>query len=611
MKAVIRLRTYIVLLLLALIIFWGVCMSLYSFFVLKTAVVDEAQKEVQQKLKTVRSVYEDYLKSIALTFALIERDDDIQALKNSLHLDYLYWIDRDRAQTFPSEIVQAAFQEGRTFGGTRVLSSAELKEQPQDFTIKVRQITPKARKSDVKVLDTALGLEYARPFLDHQGRIDKVLCGGWIINKNFALIDRINNAVFDRELYEGKPVGTVTIFQGDIRVATNVLDDDGRRAIGTQVSEEVYHKVVEQKKTWSDRAFVVTDWYLTAYEPIKDIRGKIIGILYVGILEKPFVAVQNRMFLSLLTIILLTALPTLGVSFLLTNVMIRPLTALAEKSKKIAQGDMKTLVSADSNIKEVKTLTLAFDDMIEKLSEREQTLAETNDKLAVLNKRYLDLIGFVSHELKGILSSIVLNTYLLQKGILGSVNERQSRVLKSMARNLDYLAITVKNFLNLSRIEKDEMTIDKQDILLKEHVLESAVDTFTQQADEKKMRISCDVPQDLMIHADPGLMQIVVNNLLSNAVKYGKENGEIRVRAHAVDNGVEVTVYNDGMPIAEVDRQKLFKKFSRVVYRGMEKVKGTGIGLFITKEIILRHGGTLTVEPGLEGNQFRFTIPSV
>ncbi len=610
MKAVIRLRTYIVLLLLALIVFWGVCMSLYSFFVLKTSIIGEAQKEVQLKLKTVRSVYQDYLKTMVLTFALIEKDDDLQALRNTLHLDYLYWVDRAQAPAFSSEIVRTAFREGRSLGGTRVLSAEELKRQPQDFSIPIRPLAPAAGDSDGKVLDTALGLEYVRPFLGPQGHVDKVLCGGWIINKNFTLIDRINDAVFDREMYDGKRVGTVTIFQDNIRVTTNVLDDAGRRAIGTQVSAEVYHKVVERKETWSDRAFVVTDWYLTAYEPLKNIEGKIIGILYVGILEKPFVAVQNQMFLSLLTILLLTALPTLGVSFLLTNVMIRPLTALAAKSKKIAQGDMKTPVQADSNIREVRTLTLAFDDMIEKLSEREQTLAETNDKLAVLNKRYLDLIGFVSHELKGILSSIVLNTYLLQKSILGPVNERQSRVLRSMARNLDYLAITVKNFLNLSRIEKDEMTIDKQDILLKEHVLESAVDTFTQQAEEKKMKISCDVPQNLMIHADPGLMQIVINNLLSNAVKYGKENGDIRVRAHAIDDGVEVTVYNDGMPIAEVDLQKLFKKFSRVVYRGMEKVKGTGIGLFITKEIIQRHGGTLTVEPGLEGNQFRFTIPS-
>ncbi|HPB67704.1 MAG TPA: cache domain-containing protein [Candidatus Omnitrophota bacterium] len=610
MKAIIRLRTYIVLLLLALIVFWGVCMSLYSFFVLKTSIIGEAQKEVHLKLKTVRSVYQDYLKTMVLTFALIEKDDDIQALKNTLQLDYLYWVDRAQAPAFSSEIVRTAFREGRSLGGTRVLSAEELKKQPQDFSIPIRPLAPAAGDSDGKVLDTALGLEYARPFLGPQGQVDKVLCGGWIINKNFTLIDRINDAVFDRERYDGKRVGTVTIFQDNIRVTTNVLDDAGRRAIGTQVSAEVYHKVVEREETWSDRAFVVTDWYLTAYEPIKNIEGKIIGIFYVGILEKPFVAVQNQMFLSLLTILLLTALPTLGVSFLLTNVMIRPLTAFAAKSKKIAQGDMKTPVPADSNIREVRTLTVAFDDMIEKLSEREKTLAETNDKLAVLNKRYLDLIGFVSHELKGILSSIVLNTYLLQKSILGPVNEKQSRVLKSMARNLDYLAITVKNFLNLSRIEKDEMTIDKQNVLLKEHVLESAIDTFTQQADEKKMKISCDVPEDLMIHADPGLMQIVINNLLSNAVKYGKENGEIRVRAHALDDGVEVTVYNDGMPIAEVDVQKLFKKFSRVVYRGMEKVKGTGIRLFITKEIIQRHGGTLTVEPGLDGNQFRFTIPA-
>ncbi len=608
MNMIIRLRTYIVLLLLALILFWGLCMSLYSFFVLKTFIIGEAQKEVQLKLKTVRTVYQDYLKSMALNFTLIEKDDDIQALKNNLKLDYLRWIALPEASSSSSEIVQAVFREGRAFGATRVLSAEELAAQPQDFLIRIRE-TPKALQSDRKVLDTALSLEYVRPFFDEQGRVDKVLCGGWIINKNFNLIDRIKNSVFRKELYEDKPVGTVTIFQDDVRVATNVLDKEGRRAIGTRVSAEVYHKVIEEKGTWIDRAFVVTDWYLTAYEPIKDIRGKIIGILYVGILEKPFLAIQQRMFLSLVTIILLTALPTLGVAFLLSNVMIRPLTALAKKSKKIAQGDMKTSVSVDSLIREIKTLTVTFDDMIEKLSEREQTLAVTNDKLAVLNKRYLDLIGFVSHELKGILSSIVLNTYLLQKGIPGPVNAKQQRVLTSMARNLDYLAVTVKNFLNLSRIEKDEMRVDKQDILFKEHVLDTALDTFQQQIEEKKMRMVCDVPDNLVIHADPGLMQIVVNNLLSNALKYGKEGGEIRIRAQGGDKGVEATVYNDGIPIAEVDRQKLFKKFSRIVYRGMEKVKGTGIGLFITKEIIQRHGGTLTVEPGLEGNQFRFTIP--
>jgi len=226
----------------------------------------------------------------------------------------------------------------------------------------------------------------------------------------------------------------------------------------------------------------------------------------------------------------------------------------------------------------------------------------------VMNKRYLDLIGFVSHELKGLLSSIVLNTYLLRKGILGEINEKQKNVLRSMARNLDYLTVTVKNFLNLSRIEKDELKIDKKELLLKEHVFDPAIESFYQQAEEKGIRIINELDAGRMIVADPGLMQIVVNNLLSNAIKYGRAQGEIRISAKEADDMIEIEVYNDGEPIAVIDIPKLFKKFSRIVYRGMETVKGTGIGLFITKEIIEKHGGKIWAEPALTGNAFKFRI---
>lgn len=110
------------------------------------------------------------------------------------------------------------------------------------------------------------------------------------------LVDKINELVFGNEVYKGKPVGTVTIFQDDIRISTNVLNDKGERAVGTRVSKEVYDRVVIKGISWKDRAFVVTDWYFTTYEPIKDISGNIIGILYVGILEKPYADLKIAFF---------------------------------------------------------------------------------------------------------------------------------------------------------------------------------------------------------------------------------------------------------------------------------------------------------------------------
>ena len=82
--------------------------------------------------------------------------------------------------------------------------------------------------------------------------------------------------------------GTATLFLDDVRITTNVRLFEGRRALGTRVSSIVRSTVLDQGKTWLDSAFVVNDWYISAYEPIIDSYGKRIGMLYVGFPEAPF-----------------------------------------------------------------------------------------------------------------------------------------------------------------------------------------------------------------------------------------------------------------------------------------------------------------------------------
>jgi signal transduction histidine kinase len=112
----------------------------------------------------------------------------------------------------------------------------------------------------------------------------------------------------------------------------------------------------------------------------------------------------------------------------------------------------------------------------------------------------------------------------------------------------------------------------------------------------------------MLVSADHDLMLVVANNLISNAIKYGTENGRILIKSKINGSKVEIDVYNDSTPISDEQKDRLFKKFSRLETAETKKVKGTGLGLFITMQIIEKHWGRIWVEPREAGNSFIFEI---
>ena len=231
-----------------------------------------------------------------------------------------------------------------------------------------------------------------------------------------------------------------------------------------------------------------------------------------------------------------------------------------------------------------------------------------DEQLAVLNKNYLDSISFVSHELKAILSSLVLNVYTIKEEHLGSINPKQKKVFDSIARHLDYFSVTVRNFFDLGRIEKGELVLRKIPLSLKEDVFDSSIEIFSKHADEKGMEIVNEIESGLKIEADADLLSVVANNLIGNAVKYGQASGRIIVHAQSFDHRLQVEVYSDGRPFEPSESQKLFKKFSRLEAPETKASRGTGLGLFITKEIIKKHQGRIWTEARQAGNAFIFQI---
>jgi two-component system NtrC family sensor kinase len=542
---------------------------------------------------------------------LVSFSEPIEQLRDKMGLHYLDKADITDINNISNELVRAAFEKKTEFVGTRIISTDELSKLNNDLkkttSIRIRP-TPRATPTDRLELRNVMAQECAMPFFDDKGKIKEIIYGGMIINRDYSLVDRIKQIVFGNDVYDSKPVGTVTIFQNDTRISTNVLDENGQRAIGTRVSAEVFEKVIEQGQTWHARAFVVTHWYKTAYEPIRNINNKVIGMLYVGILEKPFEDMALNIIILFLGIVSSVSVLAIILAYILVGGMARSLTGMLSAIRKISEGELDYRISSQMGVAEFDGLVLAFNDMSEKLHEREQSLRISNEKLVVANENYVELIGFVAHELKGILASAVMNIYALKEGLLGLINFKQQKATDSVARSLDYLTATVRKFLNLGVIERGQLKANKTQIDLNKDVFAVSIDAFSNLAAKKNIHISNNMPDNFYVAADSELMQIVANNLLGNAIKYGYANGNIIISGTATDNECTVEVFNESDPISDKDIQKLFKKFSRLDNIHTKKEKGTGLGLYITQQIILEHGGDIRIEPREHGNAFIFKI---
>lgn len=607
----VSIKTRILISFLVVILTLSISIASLGYYVIQRDIFDRAQRKVLNDLKAARMVYTAEIERIGQSLRWVSPDEDTEEVRRKLDLHYLRYVPAGEFAALRSEVAQFAAAGGQAVGGTRLVSLEELDAMRGDFpgrrSIRIRP-TPMARPTDRDVLDQVMAKEYAIAVLNDTGRVEGVLYGGRIINRDYTFVDRIRDMVFSRESYRGKPTGTVTIFQDDVRISTNVLNEDGQRAIGTRVSAQVYEKVVEEGLIWHDRAFVVTDWYKTAYEPIRSIDGTVIGVLYVGTLEQPFNDKARQILLIFLAAVAAVTAIAVLLSVVLAGAVSKPLTQVVHASECLASGDWGCELNTNTSIKEINSMAEAFNAMALGLKERQESLRVSNEKLATMNKSYVDLIGFVAHELKGILASAVMNAYAVRDGYLGMVNFKQRKALDSVTRNLDYLDATVKKFLNLGRVERGELDVHKTTLNLKKDVFDVSINSLAAISIRKKLNIVNEIDPSLDVQADADLMQVVANNLVSNAIKYSPDAGQISVTARQVNGKVEIDVYNDSTPISDEQRARLFRKFSRLDSPETKKVKGTGLGLYITKQIVERHGGDIRVEPRDHGNSFVFQI---
>jgi two-component system NtrC family sensor kinase len=600
-------------------------------------IVSEAQEKVRHDLNAAREIYLSELRHIndvvhltaerffirdaVLSGEADEIADELAEIRDSEGLDILTLTDlfgnvlvrsneaeREKDNSRNDDLIKLVRIQKVPTAATCIVPLEELKRESellaeQAFIEFVD--TPLARERTETELKDGMMLKAAAPVFNHENQFIGVLFGGVLINRNFEIVDTIKQTVYEDLIYDGKDIGTATIFQDDVRISTNVRNEDGSRALGTRVSEEVYNQVVLEGEPWIGRAYVVNDWYITAYEPIRDRFNNIVGILYVGVLEQKYVDIQTQTVLAFLGITILGTLAAMTLSYFLSKRISLPIENLAIASREIAKGNLDATVEIVSN-DELGDLADTFNEMASSLKQRDEQLKEFT-KSKIMESERLALIGQlaanVAHELNNPLQGIVTYSHLLLER-QPNADEKTTESIQRIVTQANRCRDIIRGLLDFSRQRKPDTTVCNINSVLQECV------TFVEnQASFHNIEISEKLDLTLpKVIVDPSQMQQVFLNMIINAAEAMEDGGLLTLESKLdpTDNSIGIGITDNGHGIPEEHFSKLFDPFFTTKDLG----HGTGLGLAISYGIVKEHGGSIDVESEVgEGTTFFIRLP--
>ena len=631
------LRTKLILSFLGVIVLGGILSLIFGARLIRDTLLSQAQAKVRNDLSSAWMVFDEKLGDVKDIVRLTAARESIsEALRGGRKDVLLRYLSRVRAENgldvlnlldekgrvflrvrspgasgddlSKNPLVRFAL-ERRTVAGARIVPREELLGEDESLAAQALLEfipTPKAAPREERRETSGLMLQAAAPVIAADGALVGALTGGILLNRTCDIVDRIKGIVFRDERYKDRETGTATIFQYDLRISTNVKTEAGERAIGTRLSEEVKRAVLDEGKPYLGRAFVVNDWYLTAYEPIRDIESRIIGILYVGTLEKPFLDTAARVLRTFTVIAALCTLFLLALLYASTTRIVRPLQRMALATRQIAKGDLSHVVDVKSG-DEIGQLAGSFNRMTselraaneelvhwgktleKKVEERTRELRDIQEhliqaeKLASIGK----LAAGVAHEINNPLGGILIYSHLILEDTpkTGPHYENLKKIVRETTRCKDI----VKGLLEFARPKEPEMVpTDIHDLLEKCLALMERHPLF--QNIHLQTTFAPGLPR---IVADGGQLQQVFMNIILNAAEAMNGNGTLILKTWVDPAREEIAVeFTDtGHGIKDEDKKRLFEPF----FTTKEVGKGTGLGLAISYGIIQKHRGDIEI----------------
>jgi len=231
------------------------------------------------------------------------------------------------------------------------------------------------------------------------------------------------------------------------------------------------------------------------------------------------------------------------------------------------------------------------------------TLDITEAKLS--EQRKDDFLSIASHELKTPITSLKASLQLLERMKDKPFSEMHVRLIEQSAKSMNKLGYMVDELLNMSKLNRDQLDLEKSTFNL--HDLMSMCCSHVRL--EGKYELLLEGEEELFVHADEHRIDQVIVNFVNNAVKYAPESYQIRLKIESVDNLAKVSVSDSGPGIDGEVLPNLFDRYYRATH-SEKSYNGLGLGLYICKEIITKHGGEIGVESTLgKGSNFWFTLP--
>jgi signal transduction histidine kinase len=564
--------------------------------------------------------------------------------REALGLDFLYLTDRDgrivaSAPGFASPSIRndwpvvASALKGAQSTAIDIFANAELSaitaELASRATLELVP-TPNAVPTDRDTETRGMVIHSASPVaLDEK---PAALVGGLLLNHNLVFIDTINDLVYrEASLPEGSQ-GTATLFLDDVRISTNVRLFEGRRALGTRVSSAVRSAVHDQGKVWLDSAFVVNDWYISAYEPIIDSFGQRVGMLYVGFLEKPFT--QARYITLLIILVAFLAITAVSVPIFLrwARAIFKPLERMTETISMVENGDLGARTDLPVVNDEIGLVASHLDHLLDQLQERDRQLRKWNEELnARVEERTRDL-QLANRQLEATTKQLIVSEKLAAIGeITAGVAHEINNPIAVMQGNLDVIRSLIGDGVDVARTEfrlLDEQ-IHRISLLVtkllqfakpeeyagyvERHAVSDVISDslplvrhLLNKARIKIVRDDCATRLVLMNRIE--LQQVLVN-LIVNALHAMPDGGMLTLRTSNLDiddkPGVTVEVLDTGVGMTAEVMQKIFDPFFTT-----KRHEGTGLGLSISQTLMTRQGGRISVEsePG-KGTIFTIWLP--
>ena len=281
----------------------------------------------------------------------------------------------------------------------------------------------------------------------------------------------------------------------------------------------------------------------------------------------------------------------IGLTWLFTRSVLRPLKQVTGAANRMADGDFSARVETSGTLRETEELARVFNGMADRLGETEQSRRE--------------FVANVSHELRSPITSIRGFVEGMEDGTIPP--EEHPKYLGIVADESRRLSKLIDDLLALSRLERDDAELKLTDFDICEMLRRAVIRRMTD-LDARKIEIICDFEKEsVTAHADADRIEQVIVNLLDNAIKFTPDGGHITLKVRTEKKLCLVTVADDGIGILPEDRPHVFDRFF-TADRAHSAGKGTGLGLSICQRILRMHGQQLKLDDVPDGASFTFTL---